>query len=78
MSKISLGSKIRDTLTSFEGVAVAYTMWMNGCNRYLIQSTELREGKIVDLWVDEQQVELVVENEVKSSPSGGPQRDPSR
>lgn len=80
MNKIPLGSDVRDTLTGFKGVAFGYTMWMNGCNRYLIQSRDLREGKVVDLWVDEQQVELVKEEEKKVALSqvGGPQRDPSR
>ncbi len=78
--KIKLGDKIRDKITGFEGVAIAYAEWMNGCNRWASQPTELSDkGKPREAeWFDEQQVELAkAEAAPKRKPSGGPMPDPS-
>lgn len=58
--KIELGSRVRDTHTGFEGIAVAVTHWEHGCSRYGIQPTNLDKGKMREIeWVDEQRVEVV-------------------
>ena len=78
--KIPLGSHVRDTFTGFKGTATAYTMWMYGCNRYCIEAIKLdKDNKLVELWFDEQRVEIIQKGkEVSDKPSGGPQRDPVR
>ena len=82
---IKLGSKVRDTLTGFEGIAVGRTEWLFGCARVTIEPDRLtKEGLPIEAqWFDEQRVELVKNLPVEvsadsSATSGGPQRDPSR
>ena len=81
---IQLGTRVRDNLTGFEGIAVGRTEWQYGCTRIGIEPTELRDGKPIDVqWFDEQRVEAVGEK-AKAEPSaarpplGGPQSDPAR
>jgi hypothetical protein len=80
---IQLGSKVRDTLTGFEGIATARTEWLYGCSRIGIEPTKLNEdGKPFDTaWFDEQRVEVMVEqlptvSKDSSATSGGPKMDP--
>jgi len=77
---ITLGSKVKDTVTGFIGIATGVTIWLNGCIRYGVQSTELKDGRPVDIyWVDEPQIEVVLEEEKKEiQPKHGPRCDPSR
>lgn len=82
---IKLGSKVRDTLTGFEGVAVARTEWIYGCARVGVEKEGLDEkGTPVEAqWFDEQRLELVESrpvavSEASSAVSGGPKADPSR
>lgn len=77
---IKLGSKVRDILTGFEGIAVARTTFLYGCVRVCIESTEILKGEVVENWFDEQRVETVKKTKPKVSPessagAGGPQRD---
>lgn len=80
---IKLGSKVKDTITGFTGIAVGRTEWMNGCARIGIQPKKLKDGKPVEVeWFDEQQIEVIKEKKPEVSPhcsatSGGPQHDPS-
>jgi len=41
MNDIKLGQLVRDTLTGFEGVAVARTEWLFGCVRVTVQPKAL-------------------------------------
>ncbi len=81
---IKLGSKVKDIITGFEGVAVARTEWLYGCTRIGVDSAELNDGKPVETqWFDEQRLEMTEAQEPKvskdsSATSGGPQRDPIR
>lgn len=55
-----LGSKVKDEVTGFEGIAVNFTEWMYGCNRVGIESTILKDGKTIDpQYFDEQRVEVL-------------------
>jgi hypothetical protein len=38
---IELGSKVRDKVTGFEGIAIGETRWLHGCLRYTVQPQEL-------------------------------------
>ena len=80
---IKLGSKVRDTLTGFEGTATGRTTFLYGCVRICIESTEIQKGEVVENWFDEQRVETVKKTKPQVSPGssaapGGPQRDVMR
>lgn len=42
--KPALGDTVKDTVTGFSGVVVAYTVWLNGCERLSIQPTKLNKN----------------------------------
>lgn len=79
---VSLGSKVRDSISGFTGIATGRSDFQYGCSRILIEPSELHDGKPVEgHWFDEQRVELVevrkpAVSPVSSARSGGPQNDP--
>jgi len=79
---IKLGSKVKDTLTGFKGMAIGRTEWLYGCTRIGIEPQELHEGKPIEAqWFDEQRIETIKEDAPKiskdsSAITGGPQKDP--
>lgn len=79
---IKLGSKVRDSITGFSGIATARHEYLYGCIRITVTPDQLREGKPVEeQWFDEQRLSLVEEREPVVSPSssartGGPQSAP--
>jgi hypothetical protein len=77
MTKIKLGDQVRDKVTGFAGVAVARTQWLHGCDRIAIQPPVDKDGKLPDnASFDIMSVELVkAEKPVKTSKTGGPQRE---
>jgi hypothetical protein len=61
---IELGTKVKDLITGFTGVAVARTEWLYGCARIVVESCDLKDGvPISPQWFDEQRVE-----EIEGSP----------
>lgn len=48
MDEINLGDVARDRLTGLEGVVVARTVWLNNCDRIVIQPEGVFEGKPAD------------------------------
>jgi hypothetical protein len=82
-SGFKLGSKVKDRITGFEGLAVARTTWASGNVTIGIEPTTLHEGKPIETHSFEQQrVELIEEkappvSKQNSAVSGGPQNDPS-
>ena len=80
MFKFGFRDKVKDTITGFTGIVTGRTEWLNGCIRYGIQPTKLKDGLPVECQhIDEEQLELVSrpKKKVKSTPSGGPQNDPN-
>ena len=82
---IQLGSRVRDSITGADGIAVARTEYLYGCVRVGIEAESLDEkGKPRDLvWIDEQRIELLEErtpvaSRLSSATAGGPQEDPPR
>lgn len=82
---VKLGSRVRDNLTGFEGIAVGRTDWLFGCSRIGIEPTTLKDGKPIEAqWFDEQRVEHIKDapgatvSPDSSAQSGGPQNDPRR
>lgn len=88
---IPVGSKVKDRITGFAGIAIAYTHWLNGCNRVTIQSQDFKDGRPVDPYTcDEQQVIVLAradgspatpaseEATQETKPTGGPRPEPIR
>ncbi len=46
---INLGDKVKDTITDFEGTAVARCVYLNGCVRIEVQPKELKDGKMINI-----------------------------
>jgi hypothetical protein len=81
---IKLGSKVKDSITGFSGIATSRVEFMYGCNRIQIEPDELnKEGKPIEgQYFDEQRVELILEDKPKVSKestarSGGDYPPPS-
>jgi len=78
---INLGDKVKDTITDFEGTAVAKIIYLNGCIRYEVKPKGLEDGKTVEAeWIDETQ--LIVKDKAetrkeKKDEPGGPGSIPS-
>lgn len=74
--KFELGSKVKDKITSFEGVIIARHQWLNNCNTYTVQPQTLKDGTVQNTHqFDEPQLELVEENIVEENrKTGGPER----
>jgi len=69
---IELGQKVKDSITGFEGIAVAKAIYLNGCISYQVESQKLKDGKTIQPeWFDEQR--LTCESKAKA---GGPQDRP--
>jgi hypothetical protein len=52
-----LGERVKDTVTDFEGMAIARCVYLNGCVRIQVQPKELKDGKIIEgEWIDEGQL----------------------
>lgn len=80
---VTLGNRVKDSLTGFSGIAMARTEWLYGCARIAIEPQELKDAIPVEMqWFDEQRVVFLAEgmleiSEANSATSGGQQRDPS-
>lgn len=48
MPSVKLGEAYRDVVSGYEGVAVAYTLWLNGCLRVCLQPKVNKDGKLPD------------------------------
>lgn len=47
-NQIELGDLAKDTITNYVGVVVGFTKYITGCDRFTLQSQEIKEGKIPD------------------------------
>jgi hypothetical protein len=65
--KITLGDKVKDTVTGFTGIAVARVNWLHGCDRIIIQPAGTdKDGKIFESQhFDEPQVIVLQPKKVK-------------
>lgn len=84
---IELGSKVRDKVSGFEGIAVAVTQWIVGCRRITVQPQTLtKEGGTKGFETfDEPMLEVLAtpaKTKVQSTPAlratGGPRPEPAR
>ena len=49
VDKIMLGNKVKDKITGFVGIVVSEHHYLNGCVRYSVQPTELKDGKMLNV-----------------------------
>ena len=57
MSEVELGSKVKDKITGFRGVAVARCVYLNGCVQFEIEPLQLKDGvPQKSFWLDEPRV----------------------
>ena len=55
--KIKLGSKVRDTITGFSGVATARSGYLHGSPRVLVEGRVTAEGRLNSDWFEESRLE---------------------
>lgn len=83
MRKVTLGQKVRDIVTGFEGVAVARVEYLTGCDHIGV-APPMREGKAGETsYFDETRIEVldpvpVLKREEVAATPGGPNRDAPR
>jgi hypothetical protein len=85
---IELGSKVRDKVTGFEGIAIGETRWLHGCLRYTVQPQALdKDGKQRDVAAFDEPQLIVLQGpektKVQATPhearrTGGPAPEPLR
>ena len=81
---IILGSRVKDSLTGFTGIATARAEFLYGCTRICIEPEEMKDGvPIESKYFDEQRVEVIQEmapqvSKASTAVSGGPYSDPQR
>lgn len=66
MLKIELGSKAKDRITGFQGIAISHCKHLYGCTTYQLQSEELGDdGKPLSVWFEEERL-----TEIKAASPG--------
>lgn len=64
---IKLGSRVKDMVSGFTGIATARTEYINGCARVVVDPENLdKDGKLIEgRYFDEPQLEVLEEGAVK-------------
>lgn len=69
MQTVRIGDKVKDKVTGLQGIAIARTVWLNGCVRIVVQPQEFKDGKPVDTSAfDEPQLEVVLAGAMTPEP----------
>ena len=70
---IKLGDRVRDSITGFEGIVIAYTKWLTGCDRLSVLPTELKKdgGLVGDEVFDITRLEKVEKRVSEETPPVG-------
>jgi hypothetical protein len=69
---IELGDEVKDTISGYKGVVVAFTTWLNKCRRITVQSRKLESGKPVENQTfDIEMLELVKKGKQPQKPYTG-------
>jgi hypothetical protein len=57
--KFALGKHLKDRITQYSGVNIAFVQHITGCNQYLLMPTVGKDGKKPDgEWIDESRLVL--------------------
>lgn len=79
---VKLGTKYKDSISGFSGIATARTTYMYGCVRVCLSPTKTdKEGHLLeDFWLDEPQLKDMRGRKVQSEldPPAGPRGDAVR
>lgn len=81
---VKLGDLVRDAVSGYTGIVVCCSLWLNGCWRIIVQSQEMKDGKIVEsVCFDDLQLEVIEAEKVPCSnrdliPSRLPRRTEAR
>lgn len=68
VGNVKLGDLVRDTVSGYQGIVVCCSIWLNGCWRIIVQSQEMKDGKIVEsVCFDDLQLEVIEAEKVKCS-----------
>ena len=75
--EIKLGSKVRDKITGFEGIAISHIQYFTGCDQIGITPNVDKDGKIQDThYFDVTRIDVVEKplklNTEASKKKGGP------
>lgn len=57
--RFSNGDKVKDIVTTYDGVITGRADYLNSCNRYGVESCKLKDNKTIELWFDEDRLALV-------------------
>ena len=74
---VKLGSRVKDWITGFQGIAIGRVEYLYGCSQILIIPETLKEDNVRESkWFDEQRVLLIEEipvfvSELSSATAGG-------
>ena len=73
---IKLGSKVKDTVSGFTGVAVSSHEYLNGCRRVTIQPPVDKDGKLPEVQsFDEPQLQVLPDTVIAGdNKTGGPEK----
>ncbi len=70
--KIKLGTKVRDKITGFEGIAYSRVEYLNGCIQYGVKPKVGDNNKMPDSeYIDESQLEIIEEEKLSSKKTVG-------
>lgn len=86
--EVKLGSKVKDKITGFKGVAVARCVYLEGCVQFEIEPLQLKDGvPQKSFWLDEPRVILIPKRKelkkrpldyIKKTTRFGPQNHPTK
>lgn len=77
--KIELGDIAEDTITKYRGVVVGFTKHLTGCDRFILQSQDIKDGKIPDAYnFDVTTVKLIEKGAVRPEIQPEPLPEPVR
>lgn len=74
---IKLGDKVKDTITGFEGIAIAKTEFINGCIQFEVVPKIKKGEKYPEaISIDEQHLEVITSKakKIKKEENGGATR----
>lgn len=76
-TKIELGDLAEDMVTKYRGVVVGFTKHITGCDRFTLQSQDIKDGKIPDAYnFDATTVELIKKSVVRPVETPAPLPQP--
>ncbi len=77
--EIQLGDKVKDTITGFIGIAVARTIWIQGCDRITVQPLVNKNNNLEEsMSFDEPSLIVISKKKTpkKRDDVGGPRPEP--